>query len=459
MRAGGLVLVALLAVAPATARDNVGNRLEGVARIASNARDSQGDTLGGIGSGMALVPGSWQGANGRYSGRLVMLPDRGWNRKGTSDYQARLQYFDVTLTPGKSLTLTFRRTQLLSDAAGFPTTGLDPSGVRAAAGKFPDLPVAKNGHVSLDSEALALSGDGSAWISDEYGPYIYHFDARGRMIAAIRPPDAFIPRRAGKENFSAGETAKGEPQSGRQNNQGFEGISIAPDGRTLFAVTQSALVQDLDPADPKQTRGNVRLLQYDLSGTEPRLAHEYVIALPNWSEGKKNNLVAAQSEILALNGHQLLMLCRDSNGGFTAKRAASNFRRVMLVDVAVATDVKGKYDGADDSIAPQGVLRRGIMPGKLSTLLDINDNEQLARFGLHNGLPNDRNDLYEKWESMALAPIHDPKAPEDYFLFVGSDNDFITQNGRMAGKPYSDSSGANVDSLVLVYRISLAADQ
>ena len=40
---------------------------------------------------------------------------------------------------------------------------------------------------------------------------------------------------------------------------------------------------------------------------------------------------------------------------------------------------------------------------------------------------------------------------------MGSDNDFITQHGMMAGKPYSDASGADVDTLVLVYRITLAA--
>jgi hypothetical protein len=93
------------------------------------------------------------------------------------------------------------------------------------------------------------------------------------------------------------------------------------------------------------------------------------------------------------------------------------------------------------------------VPAGLSPVLDINDKAQLGRFGLHNGAPNDRNDLYEKWEGMALAP--DTGAPGDYFLFVGSDNDFITQDGVMAGKPYADASGANVDSLVLVYRIRL----
>lgn len=417
----------------------------------SSARDSQGETLGGFGSGMALVPGSWRRQGDQFTGRLAMLPDRGWNTQGTTDYQARLQYFDVALTP--QFTLTYRKSLLLTDAGGAATTGLDPVSVSPASPGFPQLPSAANGHISMDSEAVALPRDGSIWVGEEYGPYIYHFDAGGKMIGAIRPPEAMIPRRKDAVNFSAGETAKGEPQSGRQNNQGMEGMSIAPKSGHLFAITQSALVQDLDAANPKASRRNVRLLEYDVRH-KPALIHEYVVQLPLYSDGTRSG-VAAQSEMLALSDHQLLLLCRDSGGGFTAKRDASAYRVVNVIDTDGATDIAGKFDGAGDSTAPGGVLRPGIKPARLTPFLDINDNAQLARFGLHNGAPNDTNDLYEKWESMALAPAQDAKAPSDYFLFIGSDNDFITQDGMMAGKPYKDASGANVDSLVLVYRVTL----
>jgi hypothetical protein len=295
-----------------------------------------------------------------------------------------------------------------------------------------------------------LPADGTIWIGEEYGPYIYHFDAKGSMIGAIRPPEAVIPLRNGQENFSAGETAKGEPQSGRQNNQGFEGVSVAPGGKYLFAMTQSALMQDLDPGNVKPTRRNVRLLQYDISGT-PRLAHEYAVQLPLYGDGKTQS-VAAQSEMLALNDHQLLLLCRDSGGGFTGKRDASAYRVINMLDITDASDIAGKFDDAGQAMAPGGVLSAAIHPARLTPFLDMNDNSQLARFGLHNGAPNNASDLYEKWESMALAPAN---SPGDYFLFVGSDNDFITQHGTMAGKPYADASGANVDSLVLVYRVKL----
>lgn len=456
MKSAGLALVLMLALAgPAQAAT-----LVGVARVPADARDAAGETLGGFGSGMALVPGSVRFDGSRIHGRLAMLPDRGWNTGGTTDYRARVQFFDFTLRPQQGapgvqtgLDLSLRRTLLLTDRDGAPTTGLDASSVRAAAKGFPDLPMAANGHVSLDDESLALPPDGSLWVGDEYGPYVYRYDAKGRMEGVIQPPAAILPMRGGALNFSAGEIVKGEPQSGRQNNQGFEGMSIAPGGKTLFVMTQSALVQDLDLNARKSSRRNVRLLEYDIGGA-PRLAHEYVVQLPLYDENGKP-AVAAESEMLALDDHRLLLLCRDSGGGFTGKRDASLYRMVDLVDIAGASDIKGRFDGAGDSIAPNGQLREDIVPARLTPFLDINDNKELARFGLHNGPPNDRNDLYEKWESMALLPAHDRNAPNDYFLFIGSDNDFITQHGMMAGKAYADAAGADVDTLVLAWRVTL----
>ena len=55
----------------------------------------------------------------------------------------------------------------------------------------------------------------------------------------------------------------------------------------------------------------------------------------------------------------------------------------------------------------------------------------------------------------ALLPALDPQNPHDYFLFVSDDNDFITQNGYHAGVAYKDPSGVDVDTMVLVYRVTL----
>lgn len=458
----------------------VNDGLVGVARVPSNARDQYGETLGGFGSAMAFIPGSWKiHKNGTYTGELVMVPDRGWNTEGTVDFRGRTQHFKIQLTPfyGSStmsqneLVLNYQKLTPLR-SKGVPSTGLDAVNVIPATRRLPDLPAGENGHFALDNEGIVYAKDKTFWLSDEYGPYVYHYTAGGNLIDVIRPPDAFIPMRLNAnnqpvENFSANsppidETYNtGNPVSGRQNNQGFEGLAISPDQKTLFVLLQSALIQDLNPADIKHTRRNTRLLAYDISRPpQPRLIHEYVVQLPLYQDQTSTSpslLIAAQSELHALNDHQFLVLARDSSVGETYPATpGSVYRSVDLIDIASATDIAGtQFDSSTGSVAPLGILNKNITPAAYQKFLNVNDNSQLNRFGLHNGAPNNSNDLYEKWESLAIEPVGDAKAPNDYFLFIASDNDFITQDGYMAGQPYSDSSGYNVDTLVLVYRVTL----
>src|SRR5262249_18420568 len=304
--------------------------------------------------------------------------------------------------------------------------------------------------------------------------YVYHYDMSGRLLGAIRPPEAFIPMRLDAshqpvENFSANSPPIGQvynpplgnPVSGRQNNQGFEGLAMSPDRKTLFILLQSALIQDLDAtssATIRHTRKNTRLLAYDLRGPEPTLVGEYVVQLPQFPEPASTTgqtLTAAQSELHALNDTQFLVMARDSGNGFSdAPNLTSAYRSVDLIDISGATNIAGtKFDLAANPVAPKGVLDPTITPAAYEKFLDINDNAQLNRFGLRNGPPDDANDLYEKWESLAVVPVFDPAAPSDYFLFIGSDNDFITKNGFMVDRAYSDK--ANVDTLILVYRVTL----
>ncbi|WP_051955776.1 esterase-like activity of phytase family protein [Beijerinckia mobilis] len=464
----------------------VNKGLVGVTRIPSNAVDQFGDTLGGMGSGMAMDPLAWhKKGDGSFAGTVYMLPDRGWNTQGTVDFQGRLHKFEFTLQPftGTSTTaqnqlvLDYKGSIKFSKPFGTKTTGLDPTGIFPASTTFPELPKANNS-IPVDNEAVVYPGDGTVWISDEYGPYVYHYTLDGHLLEAIRPPEAFIPKRkdasgAAVDNFSANsppvgvtyDPSPGNPVSGRQNNQGFEGLAMSPDRSKLYVLLQSALIQDLDPNNIKTTRRNTRLLVYDLEhrvpflSGKPKLTAEYVVQLPLFQDPtttKTKLLTAAQSEFFALNDHQFLVLARDSSAGFTNTNPTSVYRHIDLIDISAATNLaNSNYDNPGVSAAPLGVLNSAITPVTYQSFIDINDNTQLNRFGLHNGLPNDSNNLYEKWESIGIVSALDPKTPNDYFLFVGSDNDFITQDGHMVGKPYADASGANVDTLVLVYRVTL----
>jgi hypothetical protein len=483
LRPLGTALVAFATLAPAAALADtsaavggvtfVNKGLVGVGRIPASQRDKFGETFGS-GSGMSIDPAGWtKDANG-YRGTLWLLPDRGYNAAGTTDYRERLNTLAIEFTPtGPGAAPTVGRGQsgvkamltdtvLLTDDKGADTTGLDPlSGTRAVAGDMPVLPQADNGKISLDNEAVARLPDGTFFISDEYGPYIYRFSAEGKLLSATQPPAAWLPMRKGDVNFASNNPGPGaskpdpeDPETGRQNNQGLEGMSLTPDGKFLIAVLQSATRQD--GGDSGATRQNTRALVYDIADpTHLELVHEYVVPLPVFRDAKGKTKVAAQSEIVALSDTTFLMLARDSGNGFGLKDDTSLYRAIDIVDLSDATDIAGTEFDKDKPVAPKGLLDASVKPATLTPFIDINDKAELGRFGLHNGAPNDRNNLSEKWEAMSLASVLDPNLPDDYFLFVANDNDFLTQDGFQVGAPYKADGGAEVDTMFLVYQVTL----
>lgn len=472
--AASVVLVPLMALADTSvsgASITVTSKgLVAIGRIPASQRDKFGETFGS-GSGMAIDPTAWRKDGQSYSGALWLLPDRGYNVEGTTDYNDRLNRIEFRLTPAigtpaateqqKGMEAKLADTILLSDDQGKTMTGLDPeAGVRAAAGKLPALPQARTGKVSLDPEAVIRLKDGSFLISDEYGPYIYHFSADGKMISATQPPKALLPMRKGELNFSSNNVDAGgtkpepkDPETGRQNNQGLEGMSMTPDGKFVIALLQSATRQD--GGDSSSTRMNTRALVYDAADIDNlKLVHEYVVPLPTF-DNKGKVAVAAQSEILALSDKAFLMLARDSNNGQGLKGDTSVYRKIDLVDLTAATDIaNGEFDGLKP-VAPKGVVDAGVKVAAVTDFIDLNDQAALGRFGLHNGAPNDKNNLSEKWEAMSVAPVLDAAAPDDYFLFVANDNDFLTQDGFQVGAAYKAEGGADVDTMFQVFRVTL----
>lgn len=458
------------AVAQSAPSGYVNKGLAGVGRLPADMKDKFGETLGS-GSGMAVDMKSWTRTADGYSGTFYILPDRGYNVEGTTDYRARLNKVSVKFRPiegaaagsaaaeGNAISLKVEDTILLTDNAGEPMSGLDPAegGVKPAAGNIPALPQTSKGSIALDPEGVVLLADGSFFISDEYGPYIYHFSAAGKMVSAIRPPEALIPKRKGKDHFSANAPGAGakkpeqaHPETGRQNNQGLEGLALTPDGKHLVAILQSAARQD--GGDKPETRNHTRVLYYDIANPDQaRLVRHYAVSLPVFDLGGKPR-IAAQSELLALSETRFLLLCRDGSG-FGTKTAKSLYRKIEILDVAGATNLVGtKYDGLTP-VAPGGKLEADVTPARLTPFIDMNDNAQLAKFGLHNGEPNDRTNLSEKWEGLGLVPALDPGNPNDFYLMVVNDNDFMTTRGFQVGAEYK--ADVDNDTVMLAYRVTL----
>jgi hypothetical protein len=436
--------------------------LVGVGRLPANLKDKFGETFGSF-SAFMFNQQTWTLTGTTFTGTLYAQPDRGFNVAGTTDYVSRLNVLSVSFTPAPAgsaqqnqVRLTLTDTIQYKEGNGTVLTSLDPtaSGTGTRAG-FPALPQAFNGKISLDPEGIVRARDGSFYVSDEYGPYIYKFSSTGVLLAAIRPPEALIPVRNGAESFASNNPGPGQPApvpadpvTGRQNNQGLEGLTISPDGKTLFALLQSATRQDGGTGGGSATRGNTRLLAYNISGATPTLVAEYIVPLPTYLAGTATR-VAAQSEMVALNDKQFLVLARDGNGRGTAT-PTSLYRNILLYDISTATNT---FDTAGTPVAPGGVLTPSVVAARSVALIDMNDSTQLAKFGLRNGPTDDANNLSEKWEGLALVPALDPNAPNDVYLFVGNDNDFITTDGFQAGTAYN--AGLDNDNMILVYRLTM----
>ena len=286
LTAGLLASLASLIAQPASSivvngHSFVNQGLVGVGRIPSSAKDKFGETIGSF-SALTHDAKSWKrSADGSYSGTFYMQPDRGYNNPGTTNWRARFFTLAITFNPapaGAALqnqaAITVTDTTLLTEADGTPFTALDTAagtaGVRPATATLPAMPQGFNGRLSIDAEGIVRLPDGSFYISDEYGPYIYKFSATGVLQSAIRPPAALIPQRNGSDSFASNNPAPGQPAPvpvdptvGRQNNQGLEGLSLSPDGKTLFALLQSAARQDGGTGSASTIRFNTRLFAYD----------------------------------------------------------------------------------------------------------------------------------------------------------------------------------------------------
>ncbi|MCO5971132.1 esterase-like activity of phytase family protein [Actinoallomurus soli] len=320
-------------------------------------------TGGAYGSALAPVPG--------HRDEFYGLTDRGPNVDGPNGTKI-LPLPGFTPAIGrfrlKDGTAVLERTIPLRAADGTPYNGrVNPQATTGETLTDLDgntLAPSANGY---DSEGLVAMRDGSFWVSDEYGPFITHFDRDGRAIERLSPFDGSLPR----------ELANRVP------NKGMEGLTLTPDGRTLVGIMQSALQQPDLTAKTKNVT-TLRIVTYDL---RTRATHEYVYLL---DDPKTNS--GAVSEITALSGTRFLVDERDGNPEPGA------YKRLFTIDLSGATDVgprasvpgagydaaKGgllvgadhrtidAYVGADDTATAQAALASaGVTPVRKSLGLDL----------------------------------------------------------------------------------------
>lgn len=318
------------------------------------------NVLGGIGSGLA-----WAGGNTFYA-----VPDRGPNATtypngpnvdNTTSFISRFQTLRLELTPGGSsingtaltytITPSLVATTLLSSSAplNYGTgAGLNlPSGVPATntgttnyfTGRSDNFAGTGSGNpdnARFDPEGIRVSADGrSVYVSDEYGPYIYQFNAAtGQRTGVFTLPsnlDVTTLRSVGPQETAANS-------SGRVDNKGMEGLAITPDGKTLVGVMQAALIQDAANGAPKL----LRIVTVDVATGRN---HEYGYTLHSGS---------GVSEIVAINDHQFLLLERDGKGLGDGSNAA--IKQIYQIDLTGAQDITNDVGAAAAAKAVSSIL-------------------------------------------------------------------------------------------------------
>lgn len=178
---------------------------------------------------------------------------------------------------------------------------------------------------SVDPEAIRLAAGRLIWSSegDATGrPTITKADLAGKGLGTFKLPDAFLPDEAGGR--------------GVRDNLGFEGLALSPDGTTLYAATENALVQDGDKAS--LTAGSpARLLVLDLA--EGKVTGDYVyetekiFQAPPVPGAPADNGV---SEILALDADHLVVVERSYVAG------VGNHIALFIVQLAGADDMSAR---------------------------------------------------------------------------------------------------------------------
>lgn len=106
----------------------------------------------------------------------------------------------------------------------------------------------------FDPESVQVAADGTFWFGEEFGPFLLHTDATGRLlqppvpVPGVRSPQNPLLDVAGGER----PTAAG--------SRGFEGLAVSPDRRTLYGLLEGAVTGD-NPSD-------LRIYRYDLRRRE-----------------------------------------------------------------------------------------------------------------------------------------------------------------------------------------------
>jgi hypothetical protein len=235
--------------------------------------------------------------DGRRPGEFLAITDNGFGTKANSaDFLIRAYHLrpDFTTARGGEGSVA------VLDFVQFA----DPDGLIGFPIQRAGTPERWLTGADIDPESMQRDHRGDLWLGDEFGPWILHFDAEGRLLEApIALPDGLVspsnPHRTGDATVLG--------------SRGLEAMAITPDGGALVFVLEGPV-----PGDDPRTR---RMYRYDVrDSTFTRLGDHLVV-----------DPARLVSDVQALDARRLLVLERDAGIGLNAIH-----RTVSIVEMAPA---------------------------------------------------------------------------------------------------------------------------
>ena len=162
----------------------------------------------------------------------------------------------------------------------------------------------------FDIESFVFDKDGTIWVGDEFGPYLLHFDATGKLLEApIAVPNVFAPQNPG----------------GNPPNLGARGLES-----TAINTSKTKLITALEGPVTGDSPTNDILRVYEFNLASKTFGTQYKYKLEKTSNSQSIN------DLTAINDNEYLVIEKDRLTG-----AAAEFKKIYKIDLTKVDPLTG----------------------------------------------------------------------------------------------------------------------
>ena len=239
--------------------------------------------------------------------------------------------------------------------------------------------------------------DGTFWVGEEFGPYLLHFDAQGRLLRApVRHPVLRAPQNP--QNAVMGP-------SNLPSSRGFESMTRNGDGSKLYVTTEASILSEPD-------KRMLEIYEFDTAtGSYTGESFKYAKDSSDSITGVTNNAtnIFVTGDMTHVDGDRYIVIERDDFQGPPSIANPPRQKKLYLFDLSEIDEVTG-------------VLKKRL----LVDLLAVQDPKDIGGPLL---------EMPAKLFNFPLQSVESVTPVDDFTLLVGLDNNYPGGNGRLPGTP------------------------